>query len=110
MDWRKHGAVSYVKYQGDCQGCWAFVAASALEAQYFLKKGKLISISAQHLIDCTVENNGCDRGGIVEAYDFIKKNGTHRESLYPIIGKTQQCQLIGNIGEFTLVTSLHKTN
>lgn len=71
MDWRTHGAVTSVKRQGTCGGCFAFAAAGQFEYWYWKKKHKLINFSIQQWIDCSKpENFGCD-GGLMH-YVFYK--------------------------------------
>lgn len=71
MDWRTHGAVTSVKRQGTCGGCFAFAAAGQFEYWYWKKKHKLIDFSIQQWIDCSKpENFGCD-GGLMH-YVFHK--------------------------------------
>ena len=71
MDWRTHGAVTSVKRQGACGGCFAFATAGQFEYWYWKKKRKLIDFSIQQWIDCSKpENFGCD-GGLMH-YVFHK--------------------------------------
>ena len=76
-----------MKDQGDCGSCWAFSAAGALEGQYFTKKGKLVSLSEQQLMDCSwkYENYGCNGGNVDRAFKYVEESGICSDTDYPYL-------------------------
>ncbi|XP_060526716.1 procathepsin L-like [Cylas formicarius] len=94
-DWRDAGAVTPIKDQGTCGGCWSFSVTGSLEGQYFIKHGELVSFSEQNLIDCAGPKYGlagCDGGQLDPAFEYIRDHGIEREADYPYEESDEDCR------------------
>uniref|UniRef100_A0A803QJB9 Cysteine proteinase n=1 Tax=Cannabis sativa TaxID=3483 RepID=A0A803QJB9_CANSA len=82
------------KYSFKISSCWVFSAVAATEGITKIKKGKLISLSEQQILDCDTnpDDQGC-RGGLMEnAFNFIAKNGgITSEYAYPYKAEQSTC-------------------
>lgn len=78
-----------------CIGCcWAFSAVAAIEGATQIKKGKLISLSEQQLVDCDTNDYGCSGGLMDTAFEHIMATGgLTTESNYPYKGEDATCNI-----------------
>ncbi|KAI5100940.1 cathepsin S,-like 1 isoform X2, partial [Silurus meridionalis] len=101
VNWTEDGFVTPVQNQGNCNSCWAFSAVGALEAQMKKKKGVLVPLSVQQLVDCShlAGNRGCFGGLLTNAFHYIVNNeGISKESEYPYEDKEVFCRRAHNYG------------
>nr|XP_056710990.1 cathepsin O [Euleptes europaea] len=93
FDWRDKNAVTPVRNQETCGGCWAFSVVGSIESAYAMKRNVLEELSVQQIIDCSYNNNGCNGGSTINALKWL--NQTHvklvRDSEYSFKAQTGLC-------------------
>jgi cathepsin L len=95
VNWVNKGAVTGVKNQQQCGGCWAFSTTGATEGITFITTGQLISLSEQQLIDCSQAegNQGCEGGLMDQAFQYVMDNkGITTETAYPYTATDGTCK------------------
>jgi len=90
IDWRQQGAVTPIKNQGSCGSCWSFSASGSMEGINKIKTGKLVELSTQQALDCSVAGS-CSGGYFEKVFYYAKTNKMESFSDYPYAGKKQTC-------------------
>lgn len=81
-----------VRDHGSCNACWAFATVASLEKQYFEDTGKQVDLSPQNLVDCVLENFGCNGGHVSAAMFYASTHGLMTSSHYPYMATRRYCQ------------------
>lgn len=105
VNWVTAGKVNPVKDQGQCGSCWAFSAVGSIESHYAIEHGKLLSLSEQQLVDCTVTpdgNQGCNGGDMDLAFQYVEKSPLESESQYPYEAVDDTCRYSAKQGLVTV--------
>ncbi|EAR95841.1 papain family cysteine protease (macronuclear) [Tetrahymena thermophila SB210] len=105
IDWRSRGAVTQVKWQGNCGACWAFSATGVMESFNFIQNKALVEFSEQQLLDCVIPANGypssgCHGGWPVQCIDYASKVGILNQDRYYYFGVQMQCRVTGTNNGF----------
>ena len=100
VDWVTEGAVTGIKNQGSCGGCWAFSTTGNIEGINYINNNELVSLSEQQIIDCSKYNLGCNGGNVNLAILYVADNhDLELESDYPFTGTTDTCAYDSDKGE-----------
>ncbi|KAL4432288.1 hypothetical protein ABPG74_020256 [Tetrahymena malaccensis] len=102
IDWVEKGAVTPVKNQGRCGGCWSFATTGGVEGANFVYKNILPNLSQQQLIDCNTKNKGCGGGQRDIALNYVKETGLTTEEEYSYEAKNGKCRLEGKSNPWTI--------
>ena len=92
LNWQDKRSFTPVKDQKNCNACYAFGAISAIEAHNILKHNDYSTYSEQEILDCSEFNKACVGGQPFMVYDYVKKNGLHKDNSYPYLAKKRRCR------------------
>eukprot|EP00980_Cylindrotheca_fusiformis_P008913 scaffold1900_cov123-Cylindrotheca_fusiformis.AAC.39 len=75
VDWRESGAITEVRYQGDCGACWAITAVETVESAHYIGTGDLYDLSEGEVITCETSCSMCDGGWPQNAFQWVMDHG-----------------------------------
>uniref|UniRef100_A0A0N5BXM1 Pept_C1 domain-containing protein n=1 Tax=Strongyloides papillosus TaxID=174720 RepID=A0A0N5BXM1_STREA len=94
FDWREKGVVTPVRCQKKCGLCYGFASVATMEANYAIVSGNLRNFSEQEILDCNLENNGCNGGEPYLVYKYVHDHGMVTAEDYPYVAHRQnRCAL-----------------
>jgi len=96
LDWRSKGFITPPYNQLSCGSCYAFSIAESIMGQVFKRTGKILSLSKQQIVDCSVShgNQGCVGGSLRNTLSYLQSTGgIMREQDYPYVARVNTKQL-----------------
>ncbi|XP_064388733.1 procathepsin L-like [Halichondria panicea] len=113
INWRSQGIVSDVKNQGRCRSCYAFAITGALESMNALATKKIVQLSEQNIVDCSIPygNRGCSGGSRLSSLMYIiDSGGLDTETTYPYFARQSLCQFSfsGSTSACTGMVRIHR--
>lgn len=85
LDWRELGFQMKPLNQETCGSCYAFAVSTSVEGQVFRRTGKVVLLSAQQIVDCSIDsgNSGCSGGSLRTTLKYLHTKGLMRSVDYP---------------------------
>lgn len=79
------GCIEEVQKQLNCSSSYAIATASSLSERFCIQsKGAVsVSLSAQDILSCDANNNGCESGTIDSVWNYVKENGLVDNTCFP---------------------------
>lgn len=93
LDWREKGFITPPSNQKSCGSCYAFAVTHSIEGQIFKKTARIVSLSTQQIVDCSVEkgNHGCAGGSLRTTMKYLESSGgLMRDVEYPYTATVSQ--------------------
>lgn len=97
LDWREMGFTTSAKNQKSCGSCYAFSIALSIEGQVFKRTGRLISLSEQQIVDCSIVlgNHGCAGGSLRNTLRYLSSTrGIMRADDYPYTSSVKRISFL----------------
>jgi len=94
--WNGKNTSTPVQQQGVCGSCWAFTSAAVYETNYLIKNDKVLRVSEQAILDCSVDRLGkkagsCDGGWYGGVFDYLTTKGAKTADKIPYKGVSGSC-------------------
>ncbi|XP_017853478.1 cathepsin L1 [Drosophila busckii] len=100
FDWRKKGFTTSVQNQQSCGSCYAFSIAESIEGQIFKRTGRILDLSVQQIVDCSISygNQGCTGGSLRNTLKYLQATGgLMRSDDYKYTSKKGKCQFVRDL-------------
>ncbi|XP_017098918.2 procathepsin L [Drosophila bipectinata] len=100
LDWRKKGFVTPPQNQQTCGSCYAFSISESISGQVFKRTGKILNLSEQQIVDCSVShgNQGCVGGSLRNTLNYLQSTGgLMRADDYKYVSRKGKCQFVSDL-------------